>query len=305
VARLSLRGIRAIAGALASCISCSVGAFGAAPQTDIPQFAPNGSVGWVAFAPAWIAPPMGPGPLRDDPGHPRISNDEFRALGAQPTFPMPDLNSPVLQPWVREQLRKRTELILSGKPAFPIQASCWPTGVPGFLLYPVQPVYFVQSPKEVLMIWQADHQIRHVYLGAKHSGKVKPSWYGESVGHYEGDTLVVDTVGLDARTAVDNFQTPHSPQLHVMERFHLIDSGNVLEVNVRVEDPGAFTTPWNAIQRYHRLEPGRAENHEPFNPVSSSDAAGPMLESSCAENNDVRFFGDGALPIPQTTKPDF
>ncbi len=140
------------------------------------------------------------------------------------------------------------------------------------------------------MIWQADHQVRHVYLGVKHSGQVKPSWYGESIGHYEGDTLVVDTIGLDTRTAVDNFQTPHSPQLHVIERFHMINNGNVLEANVHVEDPGAFTTPWNAIQSYRRLEPGRAENNEPFNPVSSSDAAGPMLEASCAENNECGFL---------------
>ncbi len=287
------------------CSSLAAGAFAAAPDHAVPQFAPNPAVGWVAFAPAWIAPASGPGPVRDDPTHPRIGNDEFRAQGAQPTFPTPDLSTPILQPWVREQLRKRRDLILSGKPAFPIRASCYPAGVPQFDLYPVQPVYFVQTPKEVLIIWQADHQVRHVYLGAQHSDHVKPSWYGESIGHYEDDTLVVDTIGLDTRGSVDSFETPHSPQLHVTERFHMIQNGDVLEVNVRVEDPGAFTTPWTAIQRYHRSEPGRAENHEAFNPVSSSDAAGPMLESSCAENNDLSFFGPGALPIPQTVKADF
>ncbi len=281
------------------------GAATAAEQAHTPQFAPNPSVGWVAFAPAWIAPRTGAGPVRDDPAYPRIGNDEFRAQGAQPSFPIPDLDSPILQPWVREQLRQRREKILAGKPAFPIQASCWPAGVPHFLLYPVQPVYFVQTPKEVLMIWQADHQVRHVYLGAGHSEPVTPSWYGESIGHYQGDSLIVDTIGIDTRTSVDNFETPHSSQLHVTERFHVIHNGDVLEVDVQVDDAGAFTTPWNAIQRYHRLEPGRAENHEPFNPVSSSDAAGPMLEASCAENNDVSFFGPGALPIPQTTSPDF
>jgi hypothetical protein len=297
--RLALRGL--IAGLVLPI--CAAGP--AVPKSEIPQFAPNARVGWVAFAPVFIAPPSGVGPLRNDASHPNVSNDAFRAVGAQPTFPMPDLNSPLLQPWVRDQLRKRTEKILAGQPAFPIQASCWPTGVPGFVLYPIQPVYFVQTDKEVLMIWQADHQVRHVYLGAKHSDHVKPSWYGESIGHYEGDTLVVDTIGLDTRTAVDNFQTPHSAQLHVIERFRLTKGGDVLEVNVHVEDPGAFNMPWNAIQRYNRLEPGRAENNEPFNPVSSSDAAGPMLEASCAENNDMSFFGPGALPIPQTKKSDF
>src|SRR5438270_4658568 len=296
---------RALTAGLFCAFCYPAGAFAAAPQADVPQFAPNATVGWVALAPTWIAPSAGPGPVGDDPEHPRVGNDEFRASGAQPTFPVADLNSQILQPWVREKLRQRRDVILAGKPAFPRQASCWPAGMPAFLLYPVQPVYFVQTPKEVLMIWQADHQVRRVYLDTSHSSRIKPSWYGESVGHYEGDSLVVDTIGIDPRTAADSFQTPHSPQLHVIERFHMINNGDVLEVTVHIEDPGAFTTPWNAIQRYHRLEPGRAENNEAFNPVSSSDAAGPMLEASCAENNDVHFFGEGALPLPQTVKPDF
>jgi hypothetical protein len=273
-------------------------------QAAPPDLAPNPSVGWVAFSGEFLAPASGAGPVMRDPAHPRISNDEYRATGAQPTFPMGDVNAPILQPWARETLRARNALILSGKAAFPRQASCWPVGVPAFLLYPVQPVYFVQTPKEVVMTWQADHQIRHVYLGSKHSAPVKTSWFGESVGHYEGDTLVVDTIGLDPRTAVDGFQTPHTAQLHVVERFHLIQGGKVLEVNLHVEDPGAFTMPWNAIQRYRRVEPGIAENPDPLNPVSSTSAEGPMIEASCAENPNS-LMGMASIPVPQTVKPDF
>ena len=269
-----------------------------------PDFAPNPSVGWVALAPSFIDPASGPGPVKDDPAHPRISNDDQRATGAQPTFPMGDPNSPILQPWARDVVRKHNELVLSGKPAFPPQASCWPVGVPHFLLYPVQPVYFVQTPKEVVMTWQADHQIRHVYLNVPHSAKVKPSWYGESVGHYEGDTLVVDTIGLNTRTPVDPYQTPHTEQLHVVERFHMTDGGKILQVDVHVEDPGTFTTPWNAIQRYRRVEPGTAKNPDPLNPISSTSAEGPMIEASCAENPNS-LMGMAAIPIPQAVKPDF
>src|SRR5690242_6054555 len=107
--RIALR--RAIVAGLLSAI-CNASGAGAAPQAEIPQFAPNASVGWVAFAPAFIAPRSGPGPVRDDPADPRIGCDEIRALCAQPTFPLPDLNSPLLQPWVREELRKRSEKIL-------------------------------------------------------------------------------------------------------------------------------------------------------------------------------------------------
>jgi len=292
------------AAAISTGLLCmSVAALGAAAQSP-PDFAPNPSVGWVAFAPQFISPPSGPGPVTDDPAHRRVSNDDYRAAGTQPSFPIGDLNSPILQPWAREQMRKYNERVLAGKAAFSRQASCWPIGVPGFLLYPVQPVYFIQTPKVVLMIWQADHQVRHVYLTDKHSLEVKPSSYGESIGHYEGATLVVDTIGVDTRTYVDSFQTPHTEKLHVVERFHMIDGGKTLEVNVHVEDPGAFTMPWNAIQRYRRVEPRVAENSEPVNAVSSASAAGPILEASCAENPNA-LFGAEALPIPQADKPDF
>jgi hypothetical protein len=273
-------------------------------QAALPNFAPNPSVGWVAQSGEFIAPPNGAGPVMRDPAHPRISNDEYRATGAQPTFPMGDVNAPILQPWARDVLRKRNALILSGKAAFPRQASCWPVGVPAFLLYPVQPVYFIQSPKEVVMVWQADHQIRRVYLTNKHSTPVKTSWFGESIGHYEGDTLVVDTIGLDARTAVDGFQTPHTEKLHVVERFHMIGGGKTLEVNLHVEDPGAFTTPWDAIQRYRRVEPDVAKNPDPLNEVSSTSAEGPMIEASCAENPNS-LMGMASIPVPQTTTPEF
>jgi hypothetical protein len=276
----------------------------AAAPAAIPDFAPNPNVGWVAFAPQFIPPPTGPGPVGDDPAHKRVSNDDYRARGAQPTFPIGDLNSPILQPWAKEQMRKYNERVLRGEPAYSRTASCWPYGVPGFLLYPVQPVYFLQTPKEVIMIWQADHQIRHVYLNVPHATRVKPSWFGESVGHYEGDTLVVDTVGIDARTFVDNYQTPHTEKLHVTERFRMTDGGKILEVNLHVEDPGTFTTAWNAIQRYNRVEPRIAENVDPFNLVSSTSAAGPILEASCAENP-ISLFGEASFPVPQATPPDF
>jgi len=273
-------------------------------QTSPPNFAPNPSVGWVAMSGEFTAPASGPGPVRRDPEHPRVTNDDLRARGAQPTFAIGDVNSPILQPWARDVIKKHNDLVLSGKPAFPRNASCYPAGVPAFLLYPVQPVYFIQSPKEVVMIWQADHQVRHVWLTDKHSSQVKTSWYGESIGHYEGDTLVVDTIGLDDRSVVDGFQTPHTKQLHVVERFHMIDGGKTLEVNLHVEDPGTFTSAWNAIQRYRRVEPDVSKNPDPLNPLSSTSVEGPMLEASCAENPNS-LMGMATYPVPQTTRPDF
>jgi hypothetical protein len=88
------------------------------------------------------------------------------------------------------------------------------------------------------MIFAGDSQVRRVYIDMRHSANPKPSWYGEWVGHYEGDTLVVDTIGPNDKTFVDNYRTPHSEKLHVTERWKLIDDGNMLEVSIRGRGSG-------------------------------------------------------------------
>jgi hypothetical protein len=266
-----------------------------ADNSAIPNFSPDSRTGWVAGVPDGVSPvgqdflppPSGPGPVTFDKAHPYVDSAISRKTGAQPTLRVADLSNPILQPWVREELRKVNERALTAIVMFTPKERCWPIGVPGFLLYPVTPVYFLQTPKEVAMIWEEDHMARHVYLTDRHSPNLKPSWFGESIGHYEnGDTLVIDTIGLNTRTFVDSYRTPHTEQLHVVERFRIVDGAKALEVNVHVEDPGAFTMPWNAMQRYRRVEQG------------------PMREAVCAENN-AKFFDFDVEPIPQSDKPDF
>jgi hypothetical protein len=129
-----------------------------------------------------------------------------------------------------------------------------------------------------------DNQIRHVYLNMPHSKNIKPSWYGESIGRYEGDTLVVDTIGMNDQTWIDNYRTPHSEKLRVTERYRIVDGGKTLQVDVHVEDQGAFSTPWNTIQRYDRVQQGG------------------LVEFPCAENN----FNLGDLDaMPEAKTPDF
>jgi hypothetical protein len=230
-----------------------------------------------------MPPPSGAGPVMQNPAYPHVSNEEFRDTGRQPTLPVADLNNPILQPWVKEELRKRNELVLAGKGGLSPAANCWPVGVPAFTLLPIQPIFFVPGPKEVVIIWQGDHhQLRHVYLTGKHSARPTPSWFGESIGHYEGDTLVVDTIGMNTRTFVDDYFTPHTEKLHVVERFKLVDGGKALEVGVWVEDADAFYEPWSGLQRYDRVQR-------------------PMREEICAEGN--RHLFDYLMPIAE--KPDF
>jgi hypothetical protein len=281
--------------------------FTAMAQGTPPNFAPDASVGWYAYNRLFIPPPSGAGPVLQDPAHPYVSNDEFRVTGKQPTERVADLNSPILQPWARDVVRKRNELVLSGKLVPSPTAWCWPKGVTPFLLSPMtQPMFFVQGPKEVVMILTSFNDVRHIHLTDKHSDDVKTSWYGESIGRYEGDTLVVDTIGLDDRTLVDGFGTPHTKQLHVIERYHLIEDGNVLQADVHVEDPGAFTMPWDAIQRFRQYE--AAVRKVPIERLTqlASVPEGPLTEHICAENpSSLSFGGVPVLPIPQAVVPDF
>jgi hypothetical protein len=266
-----------------------------AAENAIPNFGMDSAIGWVAGVPEsnepigddFLPPPDGPGPVVSEKDHPYIDNTYATRTGGQPTFHVADLASPILLPWAREALRKVNERVLAGEPVFTPKERCWPIGVPAFLLYPVTPVYFLQTPDVVTLIWQEDHMVRHIYMNRKHSDHVTPSWFGESVGHYEGgDTLVVDTVGLNTKTFVDQFRTPHTEQLHVVERFHILPGGNAMEATATVEDPGAFTTTWRGVQRYRRV------------------TQGPMLENNCAENNSA-YFGMNVEPIPTANRPDF
>ncbi len=289
---MSSSGLKLIA-ALFAMVSMSAAPASAidAGEQSIPDFATNPNVGWVAagmgFGTDFVQPASGPGPVTNDPKYPYVTNADAARTGKQPTFRVADLTNPILQPWAVERMKKNNADVLAGKVAFTADSRCYPSGVPSFLLFPANPVRFIQTAKEVIMVWQQNAEIRRVFLNVPHSAHPKPSWYGESVGHYEnGDTLVVDTIGQNDKTYVDNYLTPHTTQLHVIERFRLINGGRTIEVNVHVEDPGAFTTAWNAIQRYRRTD------------------AAPMEEMVCAENN-TEYFGYDVVPLPQSAKGDF
>jgi hypothetical protein len=269
-----------------------------------PEFGPNPGVSWLMNPNGFQPSGPGAGPIRPDPSHPGIGNDEFRRTGRQVTMPLADLSNPILQPWTREALRKRNDLVLLGR-APSLGIDCGPIGGVAFLVRtPNQPYYFVQAADRVIIINQDDHQFRHIYLTGAHSRGVKPSWSGESIGHYEGDELVVDTIGIAATAPVDRFFTPHTDKIHMTERFRLVSGGDRLGVQVHVEDPGAFTVPWDARISYGRVEPGRAERKLPPGLNSGATVAGPLIERSCAENP-FSYFGSDSPPVPRADRPDF
>ena len=272
-------------GACAVLVSALVVQVAAQPKASPPDFS-LGGLGWTE-GPAqadYIAVPGSPSPITADPAHPHVENGAINR-GKQPTFRIGDVSNPNLKQWAKDIMKKDNDEVLAGKIPFSARASCTAYGVPNYNLSGGGNIYFLQTPKEITIIEESDMQVRRIYLNVPHSANPEPSWYGESVGHYEGDELVVDTIGLNDKTFVDNYRTPHTDKIHVVERFKLVDNGRTLQSVVMVDDPGAFNMPWSATQRWKRIER-------------------PLEEYLCEESN-VGFFGYNVIPIPTAEKADF
>ncbi len=221
--------------------------------------APDFTGYWQHGVPAqqYENPPSGPGPVRRI-GVPENYTQNRNWRG--------DDKNPILQPWAAEAVRKEGDREEQGLPELSPFTTCRPAGVP-FVLSFLRPMQILQTPKKVLFLYQFNGQSRTVYMDVPHSKNLVPSYYGESIGHYEGDTLVVDTIGMNDKTWTDRFATPHTEALHVVERYSVIDGGKTLQVFFTVEDPGAFTTAWSGIVKFPRVTPRGIE------------------EEVCAENN--------------------
>jgi hypothetical protein len=286
VLRRAVRASGVFAGLLAAIATAAL----ADPNDKIPNLM-SADFGWQSNVADWQEPPPGNGhgPIKPDPDHPYTSNAEGGRTGQQPTKRLGNYKDPVLKPWAAAEMKASNDEALSSveKIPFAAQARCYPGGVPGQLLFPFEPVYFIQLPKVVTMIWQRDHMVRRIFMTGQHSDKPKPSWFGESIGRYEGgDTLVVDTIGLSTKDSyIDNFHTPHTANLHVVERFTLEPDGQHLTGIAKVEDPDTFNAPLTMKQRWFK-------------------AKGRMIETVCAENNND-YFSQGLFPVPIADKPDF
>ena len=224
-------------------------------------------------------------------------------------------SSPLLTPRGAAVVKQRTEMLLGGE-AYPNPSlDCWPMVAP--YIFRIQEFQVVRKKDEILFLFMQDHQVRRIRLNAQHPAQATPSWYGDSVGHYEGDTLVVDTIGHKTGPfpIVDMYGSPFSEALHVVERYRLIDyeaakaaqeknirdsgpvlteqaasvdenyRGKGLEVQFTVEDEEVFTSPFTATLTYVP------------NP-------GPLEESICAENTH-EYYSNKESDVPKAEKPDF
>jgi hypothetical protein len=254
-------------------------------------------------------PPLngGPGPVTNR-SHRYGASDAYELVG--------DYTNPILKPHAADTVKSHGEISLTGVPYPTPSNQCWPGGVP-FVLYNIGMQMF-QQPDKITIIYSNDHEVRHVRMNQPHPERVTPTWYGDSVGRYEGDTLVVDTVGVKVGpfAMLDMYGTPHSEALHVVERYRLLDNetakrveeqgqrglsrygrdpgftrnpnykGPGLQLEFTVEDEGVFAKPWSASISYRR-------------PLDSW-----WPEMVCAENSH-EYFSTRPIAIPAADKPDF
>ncbi len=259
-------------------------------STDIPVFSPNAQA-WVPANPQGdntsfekVPGDPGPGPLGNLEGYHYAQNESNRVA---------DTEYPLLRPWAREVLRRANQTVLEGGIPFVPNSRCMAAGVPGQLIVPGHPVFYLQTPDQVWIVWQRDSRIRRIYLNQEHSENPLYSVYGESVGHYEnGDTLVIDTIGLAPYGPIDRWRTPHTKLLHVVERHRLVNDGQNIVVTFTVDDPGTFTAPWQGMVTFGHGTPPRSERY---------------AESICNENSyDATLEGmAGVIPVPSDDMPDF
>jgi len=290
-----------------------VATVGPASAASIPDF--SGLWAHPSY-PGFEPPASGPGPVTN-----RSRTNNGVSNGRQ--F-VGDYTNPILKPQAAEVVKKYGEISLTGVTYPTPSTECWPNPLP-YIFWNLG-IQMLQQQDKITILYEEDHEIRRVRMNEPHPPQVTPSWYGDSVAHYEGDTLVIDTVGIKTGrpfAMVDMFGTPYSEALHVVERYRLLDyeaakeglerdakenlnigrgggdsplrsdpnyRGKHLQLEFTVEDEGVFTTPWSATITYR---PG-------FNALGRAE----WIEVVCAENTSGFIAATGAA-VPTANKPDF
>jgi hypothetical protein len=262
---------------------------------------------WVhPYFPGIEPPASGPGPVFNRSRRPSGAGNNGQFVG--------DYTNPILKPEAAATVKRIGEIALSGTTSPTPSNRCWPSGVPYIFFQPGMEM--LQRSNQIVFLYLRNHEFRHVRLNEPHPARVVPSWYGDSIGHYEGDTLVIDTVGVKTDrpfAMVDMYGTPFSSALHIVERYRMVDydeaqaavarnlkqnarvpdtasdltyRGKRLQVVFTVEDEGVFTMPWSGAITYER--PAMA-----------------WEENVCAENPFDFFAGKNDAFVPTADKADF
>jgi hypothetical protein len=159
----------------------------------------------------------------------------------------PKGTTPPFTPWAEEQFKKADTKVNDPNLA------CLPHGIPRIMFVPL-PMEIFQVPDKVLMYQEAGNQLRQIHMNREHLKDLDPTYNGDSIGKWDGNTLVVDTVGFNAITWLDHVGLPHTEALHVVERIRRVDHNTLID-DFTIEDPKAYTKKWTASQTYS-LKPG-------------------------------------------------
>ena len=269
------------------------------------------------FSGVWARPYIGFEPPISGPG-PVLNRSRVNGQSNLNAF-VGDYTNPILKPNAADAIRRHGEIELAGATAPNPSNQCRPMSPPYILQR--QQIQFVQQTNQITILYAEDEQVRHVRLNARHPERVIPSWFGDSIGHFEGDTLIVDTVGIKVGpySMIDSFGTPYSEAMHLVERYRLIDyqegraaaarserenralqadsftgngvaidtgyRGKALQVQFTVEDENFFTMPWSAVTTYWR-------------------GSGDWVERVCSDNVN-EFYAGQFIGLPRAGAPDF
>jgi len=199
--------------------------------------------------PGLIRAPAGSAPPSPDP---RNFEGVWWATGYNYLIgPAPGIEPP-LKPEYMEILKRRIRNNNAGNPETDSSTQCFPHGMPRVMESPY-PIQFVQTPGRVTILHESGHEVQRFYLNKKQPAHPQITYLGHSVAHWEGDTLVVDTIGIKAGV-IDAEGSMHSDKEHVVERFHKIDGGRQLEMDTTVEDPVTLERPYSYV-RYFQWRP--------------------------------------------------
>ena len=203
----------------------------------------------------YLAPGVALAANAPSPGQPDISGI-FRFVNDGKGVVTLDGKQPPLRPEAKALLDKRIASQDTLKPWADVSTACLPPDMPRFALsvapYPFE---IIQTPGQVTFILEAMSVVRRIHLNRNHPDYVEPSWNGDEIGHWEGDTLVVDTIGLNAKSTIDKVGMPMSTAMHVVERIRRIAPNRIEDV-MTIDDPKTFTMPWTTRVVYAQQPPG-------------------------------------------------
>jgi len=199
-----------------------------------------------------------PGAAKESPGGAGLNQTAQERLGILPRQVF-TAEEPPMQPWAAEKFQEarkgKDDLYEDGRDELDPSYNCFPPGTPRIFTIP-RPFEIHQLPKMVLILFETANAVRRIHAdGRGHPEGYPITWMGHSIGHYEGDALVAETVGINDKTWLDALGHPHSDALRVEERFSRPDH-NTLQIDFVFDDPKAYTRPWTGQKLYELMPPG-------------------------------------------------